>query len=184
MMMKASSDVIAVDEGGEGGAEGDAATGRAAPARIDDSDRAPPAGAGGPLLAAADVLLVYDAECPACDNYCRVVRIREDVGRLVIVDAREDSPIMREITAAGLDIDDGMVLKLGDELYYGSDAIHMLALIGSRSGVLNRLNYQLFRSPRVAHRLYPILRGCRAVLLRMLGKRRINNLGIEGRERF
>ena len=162
----------------------EAVDGRTVASGAPASASAPVAGEGGPLLAAADVLLVYDKECPACDNYCRVVRIREDVGNLVIVDAREDSPIMREITAAGLDIDDGMVLKLGDELYYGSDAIHMLALIGSRSGVLNRLNYHLFRSPRVAHVLYPALRAARAVLLRLLGKTRINNLGVAGRERF
>ena len=130
------------------------------------------------------MLLVYDKECPACDNYVRVVRIREDIGRLVLVDAREDSPIMREITARGLDIDEGMVLKMGDALYYGSDAIHMLALIGSRSGVLNRLNHHLFRSKRLAGVLYPMLRGCRNLLLKVLGRTRINNLGIEGRERF
>ena len=135
-------------------------------------------------LERADVLLVYDGECPACDNYCRVMRIREDVGHLVIVDAREDTPIMSEITAAGLDIDEGMVLKLGGELYYGSEAIHMLALIGSRSGLINRLNYRLFSSPRVARSLYPVLRAGRAVLLRLLGRRRINNLGIAGNERF
>lgn len=138
----------------------------------------------GAQLEKADVLLVYDGECPACDNYCRVVRIREDIGRLVIVDAREDSPVMQEITAAGLDIDEGMVLKLGESLYYGSDAIHMLAMIGSRSGVLNRLNYHVFKSPRVAAVLYPLLRSCRAVLLKLLRKTRINNLDLEGNERF
>lgn len=131
-----------------------------------------------------DVLLVYDKQCPACDAYVRVMRVRSDVGTLRIVDAREDSPIMREITAAGLDVDDGMVLKMGDALYYGSDAIHALALISSRSGVLNRLNYRVFGSKAVASRLYPLLRRGREVLLRMLGKTRINNLGIEGRERF
>ena len=135
-------------------------------------------------LDTAEVLLVYDAECPACDNYCRLVRIREDVGRLVIVDAREDTPIMREITARGLDIDEGMVLKLGETLYYGSDAIHMLSLIGSRSGVFNRVNHHLFRSRRVAHALYPVLRAGRGVLLKLLGRTRINNLGIEGNDRF
>lgn len=131
-----------------------------------------------------DVLLVYDKQCPACDAYVRVMRVRSDVGTLRIVDAREDSPIMREITAAGLDVDDGMVLKMGDALYYGSDAIHALALISSRSGVLNRLNYRVFGSKAVASRLYPLLRRGREVLLRLLGKTRINNLGIEGRERF
>ena len=135
-------------------------------------------------LEQADVLLVYDAECPACDNYSRMVRIREDVGRLVIVDAREDTPVMREITAAGLDIDEGMVLKLGGELYYGSEAIHMLAMIGSRSGLFNRFNYHVFSSPRLARTLYPVLRAGRAVLLKLLGKTRVNNLGIAGNDRF
>ena len=135
-------------------------------------------------LDAADVLLVYDAECPACDNYVRVMRVRDSVGSFRIVDAREDTPIMREITAAGLDVDEGMVLKMGGRLYYGSDAIHALALISSRSGILNKLNYHLFRSEAVSSVLYPVLRACRGVLLKLLGKTRINNLGIAGRDRF
>ena len=91
---------------------------------------------------------------------------------------------MREITAAGLDVDDGMVLKMGDSLYYGSEAIHALALISSRSGVLNRLNYRVFGSPALSRTLYPVLRRGREMLLRLLRKSRINNLGIQGRERF
>ena len=27
-----------------------------------------------------EILLVYDEECPLCDAYCRMVRIRESVG--------------------------------------------------------------------------------------------------------
>ena len=93
-----------------------------------------------------EILLVYDRECPACNAYCQVVRIRESVGDLRIVDARENSEVMNEITAQGLDIDQGMVLKMGDQLYYGSDAINTLALIGSRSGMFNRFNYWIFKS--------------------------------------
>ncbi len=136
------------------------------------------------LLNDEPLLLVYDKECPACNNYCRMVRIRESVGELKVVDAREDSPIMKEITDAGLDIDDGMVLKMGNRLYYGSDAIHALSLISSRSGLFNRLNYVLFRSKRVSHIVYPMLRFGRSILLKLLGKTRINNLNIDGRERF
>ena len=29
-----------------------------------------------------EILLVYDKECPVCDNYCRLVRIKEAVGDL------------------------------------------------------------------------------------------------------
>ena len=80
------------------------------------------------------MLVVYDKQCPACDYYCNLVRIRESVGRLVLVDARDGGPIMEEITAKGLDIDQGMVVKVGEQLYYGSDAIHALALMGTNRG--------------------------------------------------
>lgn len=131
-----------------------------------------------------EILLVYDRECPACNAYCQVVNIRESVGDLRIVDAREDSEVMKEITSQGLDIDQGMVLKMGGQLYYGADAIHALALIGSRSGILNRMNYWMFKSKTVSSVLYPILRFCRNLLLKILGKTKINNLNIAGNDKF
>ena len=131
-----------------------------------------------------EILLVYDKECPACNAYCQIVRIREGVGDLKIVDARENSEVMNEITVQGLDIDQGMVLKMGEQLYYGSDAIHALALISNRSGVLNRLNYWMFKSKTVSSFFYPILRFFRNLLLKMLGKTKINNLGVSGNDKF
>lgn len=130
------------------------------------------------------ILLVYDKECPACNAYCQVVRIRESVGELQIVNAREHSEVLDDITAEGLDIDQGMVLKMGDSLYYGADAIHALALIGSRSGVFNRLNYWIFKSPTRSRWLYPVLRSGRNLLLKLLRRTKINNLGVPGNDRF
>ena len=131
-----------------------------------------------------EILLVYDKECPACNNYCQVLRIREGVGELNIINARENSAVMEEITAQGLDIDQGMVLKMGGQLYYGSDAIHALALISSRSGVFNRLNYWIFKSKSMSRFLYPLLRFCRNLLLKVLGKTKINNLSIQDNDKF
>jgi predicted DCC family thiol-disulfide oxidoreductase YuxK len=131
-----------------------------------------------------EILLVYDRECPACNAYCQVVKIRESVGDLRIVDARENSEVLHEITAEGLDIDQGMVLKMGDQLYYGSDAIHTLALIGSRSGIFNRINYWIFKSETISSILYPVLRFFRNLLLKILGKSKINNLETKGNDKF
>lgn len=133
---------------------------------------------------ARDILLVYDRECPACDAYCRLVRVSPSAGTLGLVDARGSPPVMAEITEAGFDIDQGMVVKADGRLHYGSDAIHALALRGSRSGLFNRLNSAVFRHRAVAHALYPVLRACRNFLLKVMGKTRINNLGIEGNDRF
>ena len=131
-----------------------------------------------------EILLVYDKQCPVCDAYCQLVRIEESVGDLKIIDARESSDVLDEITALGLDIDQGMVLKMEGEIYYGADAIHALALISSRSGFFNRLNYLMLYSKRVSRILYPALRSCRNLLLKILGKTKINNLGRENNQKF
>ncbi len=131
-----------------------------------------------------EILLVYDRECPACNAYCQLVDIRESAGDLRIVDARESSQVMDEITSRGLDIDQGMVLKQGGQLYYGADAINALALIGSRSGIFNRINYWAFRSKLVSSFLYPVLRFLRNLLLKILRKTKINNLNTAGNDRF
>lgn len=131
-----------------------------------------------------EILLVYDKACPVCNNYCQVIRVREDVGELRIIDARENSAIREELTAMGLDLDQGMVLKMGEGLYFGSDAIHALALISSRSGIFNRMNYWIFKSKTLAAILYPISRSCRNLLLKLLGKSKINNLDVSGNDKF
>ena len=135
-------------------------------------------------MARPDILLVYDAQCPLCDAYCRVVRIRRSVGELRLIDARQSPGVLREITRAGLDIDEGMVLKVGEALYYGADAIQALALMSTASGAFNRLNHWVFRTQARAARLYPLLRRGRNLLLRLLGRRRINNLQRAGNLRF
>lgn len=131
-----------------------------------------------------EILLIYDKQCPACDFYCQLARVNSTVGELKLIDARQDSEVMDHITAEGLDIDQGMVLIVGGETYYGADAIHMLSLLSSRIGIFNRLMYHTFRSQRAAKILYPVLRSCRNLLLKILRKSKINNLGLSNNQKF
>ena len=131
-----------------------------------------------------EILLVYDTQCPACDTYCRLVRVDGSVGELKLVAARESSGIMNEITDANLDIDQGMVVKHKGVLHYGSDAIHALSLMSRQRGIFNRMNHYIFRSKTRTHFLYPILRHGRNLLLKSLRKTKINNLDIIDNDRF
>lgn len=120
--------------------------------------------------------LVYDGECPMCRRYVRWQRIRREVGELELIDARQASEARRELTAMGIDLDEGFALQIGERWYRGSDALHRLTLLGTRSGVFNRLMYRLFANSRRTARLYPLLKRCRSGLLKMLGKGPIDNL--------
>ncbi len=131
-----------------------------------------------------DILLVYDHQCPVCQAYCRRVRLRSSEGQLELVDARAQTAVRYEVTRLGLDIDQGMVLKRGDSLYYGAEAIHQLALLERRSDPFNFVAYLAFRWAWASRLLYPVLRLFRNLLLKILGRTKINNLALPHNDRF
>ena len=100
------------------------------------------------------VQIVYDKECPACSYYCELYQstasAEEGEERIELLDARETSSLMGEITAREWDIDEGMVVAVDGELHYGGDAISKLAQLDDRRGWFSRLNRLLFRSPAMA----------------------------------
>jgi predicted DCC family thiol-disulfide oxidoreductase YuxK len=117
--------------------------------------------------------IVYDGQCPFCSRYVQLLRLRESLGAVRLIDARQGGPIVEELQRAGVDLDEGMVLKLDDRLYHGHDCIHVLALLSTPSGLFNRINAAVFRSAPTARMLYPVLRVGRNAVLRLLGRGKI-----------
>lgn len=125
-----------------------------------------------------DVYFVYDGGCPICNLASHALRIRETVGQLHLINARDDAahPLVREVTKLGYDLDEGMVITFGGRYYHGADALVIMALLGSNVGWFNRMNALLFRSKRVAALLYPAMRGARNALIRFKGVPKLRNL--------
>lgn len=113
--------------------------------------------------------LIYDGECPLCSNYAQFLRLKQTVGELILVDARQGGPIVEEIRRLPHDLDDGMVVKIGERFYIGHEALHVLALLSDSRGVFNRVNRWMFSSAAAARLGYPWLKLGRQVVLRMKG---------------
>jgi predicted DCC family thiol-disulfide oxidoreductase YuxK len=124
-----------------------------------------------------DAWLVYDGDCPFCSRYVQYLRLRQAAGPVRLVNAREGGPLVDELQRAGLDLDEGMVLKLGGRYYHGADCIHALSLLSSGSGLFNRINAKVFRSPQLSRVLYPVLRTGRNTVLSLLGRTKIASPG-------
>ena len=122
---------------------------------------------------APELLVIYDGQCPFCANYVRLYRLRQLVGKVTLVDARGDHPAVAEVRRAGLNLDNGMAVRWQGRLYYGAEALHVLALLGSEDGVFNRLNRWLFRRPKLGQRIYPAMVAGRKLTLRLLGRKLI-----------
>ena len=60
----------------------------------------------------------------------------------------------------------------------------LTAANSSRSDLFNKLSYYAFRSDTLSRILYPALRTCRNLLLKVMRKTKINNLSVAGNDRF
>jgi len=121
------------------------------------------------------VIIVYDGECPFCQKYIDLLRLRASVGTVRLVDARSDDPIVGDVLQRGFDLDQGMIVIIGERFYHGASAMQVLAMLSTGVGWFNRFNFYVFRSKRVSTVLYPVLRTGRNFVLRVLGRKPINS---------
>ena len=119
------------------------------------------------------LVLVYDGDCPFCSRYVQLLKLREMVGTVELIDARSGNSVVTDLHKAGYDLNEGMVAKYGDRIYHGADCVQVLALLSTGSGVFNRINSIIFRSKILSRILYPILRLGRNATLRLLGRSKI-----------
>ena len=120
-----------------------------------------------------EVAIVYDGECPFCQQYTQLLRLRASAGNVRLIDARGDDPLVSAVIQRGYDLDQGMLVIIAERFYHGAAAMQVLAMLSTRSGWFNRFNYIVFRSQRVSGFLYPILRSGRNLVLRILGRKPI-----------
>jgi len=116
------------------------------------------------------ITVLYDGQCPFCSSWVSMIRLRDTVGRVEMVDARSDDPRITEAIAAGHDLDEGMVVIWQGRHFHGRDAVHLLATLSAPQGVLNGVQRLVFRSPRRASLAYPILARGRRLFLRLAGR--------------
>jgi predicted DCC family thiol-disulfide oxidoreductase YuxK len=119
--------------------------------------------------------IVYDGECPFCTRYVALLRLRDAVGSVQLLNARDGGPVVDALRRRGIDLDEGMVLMMDGQVYHGAECIHRLALLTTSSNTFNRINAWVFRSQTTSAFLYPVLRAGRNAVLRLLGRRKIGS---------
>lgn len=131
-----------------------------------------------PMNASRDeVVIVYDGECPFCTQFARLVRLRETVGPVRIVDAREPGPEVAMVRAAGLDLDEGNAVLEGGRIHHGADAQMWLAARSVRWHPVGLFLRTLFATPALGRLSYPVLKGTRNLALKLMGRQRIGRSG-------
>jgi predicted DCC family thiol-disulfide oxidoreductase YuxK len=127
------------------------------------------------VTGAGEIWVVYDGMCPFCASYVRLCRMRELAQRVHLIDARSDHPMVEEVKTRGLSLENGLAVKWNGHYYHGAEALAMMAMFGSESGLLSRLNRFMFSRPKLGGFLYPAMVAARRLTLKLLGRPPIMN---------
>lgn len=109
--------------------------------------------------------LIYDGDCILCSNSARAIKIKKSVGELELINARESNPLVKKAFENGYNLNEGIVVSYNNQYFYGADAVHFLALVGSHSDLFNRINVRLFKYKWVSQIFYPIFKAIRNIIL-------------------
>ena len=121
-----------------------------------------------PLSADRPFTVIYDGECPFCQAYIRMTRLKASLGEVALIDARQDAAAVTALREAGYEINEGMVVLDRGRVHYGEDAMHVLALVTTPSDLFNKATSWVFARPALARRAYPVFKAARRLVLTVL----------------
>ncbi|MEO1040912.1 MAG: DCC1-like thiol-disulfide oxidoreductase family protein [Pseudomonadota bacterium] len=111
------------------------------------------------------IRILYDGDCPFCVNYVRFTRLRQRVGQVDLVNAREAPELVERYASMGFDIDESFIVDTGEAVlgHGGAMAFIHAHLAPSWTGLW------LVAHPRLLNVVYPGLRALRNGSLKVLG---------------
>ena len=117
--------------------------------------------------------IIYDGDCPFCSKYVRLIQLKRTVGDVELINARSDNLIKEKLKKLSIDINQGMVLIHGENIYFAEDCVHRLALLSTSSTIFNRINKFIFKHKVLSKILYPIMKTGRNLILFILNRKKI-----------
>ncbi len=118
------------------------------------------------------LIIIYDEECPFCNNLIKLSNIRRAQPSCTLVNARDSESEYIEDVRHRYNLDEGMLVIFGGREFYGWSALHVLNKIEKNENVKS-VSLYLFSSPFFSRVSYPILRVGRRIALFFLGIKKI-----------
>ena len=118
------------------------------------------------------LVIYYDGDCPFCRNYVHFLNMRNNYkGEVSLFNAREFPEKVEYFNAKGFPLNDGMIVEMNEEYYYGSDAVWLMSLLSSQNSLMHFINRNVFKSRNISRLIYPFLKFGRMITLKLLGKK-------------
>ena len=114
------------------------------------------------------ITLIYDGDCPFCNNYISKQRLEATSGPVALINARSDDPRLLVYWQQGYPLDEGMLVDHDGTITFGAEALAYLASLTQPRSVFTAINKILKIRP-IAHLLYPVFKLLRRIALFIRG---------------
>jgi predicted DCC family thiol-disulfide oxidoreductase YuxK len=116
------------------------------------------------------LIIAYDGDCPLCASYVRMQRLNDLNMKLELINFREAPELIEKLKQQGLNPNNGMYVELAGTSYYADEAMTVLSSLSTSKNWLNLAFKWWFKSKARAKFLYPVLRGGRGIVLKIMGR--------------
>lgn len=117
--------------------------------------------------------LLYDGECPVCSRCVAWSNLKDIRPDIQLLNAREHPPLVALWREQGVEINDSMVLKLGELRLSGHEAVSAIARLDDKRQGLWTQAMRFISRESISKPLYPLLVAGRKLLLRLLRRKPI-----------
>ncbi len=115
------------------------------------------------------IKLYYDEECPFCKEYSKYIQLRKKYD-IEIINAREAIEKMKYFIDKGFNINDGMIVEIGLNIYLGADAARILDDYISKDTFIDKFISLFVKIPGFKNIIYPLVKLIRTIVLKLLRK--------------
>lgn len=120
------------------------------------------------------LIVIYDGECPVCKSLTLYSQLNEAFNSLDLINAREIKRLVSELKSKyHIDINQGILVLLDDELYFGGEALKIIGLNSRKDDFKGKVINRIFKHEFISVNLYPMWKFLRSVLLVLLGKNKL-----------
>jgi predicted DCC family thiol-disulfide oxidoreductase YuxK len=117
----------------------------------------------------AEVTLLYDGDCLLCQKFERYVALRQR-HEVKILNAREQTELVEQLADQWYNINEGMILRVGDEIYVWAQAAVRLDTLIQGQWRMQRLLIWLSQQRCLVQLLYPIFKAVRVLIFQLQGR--------------
>lgn len=121
------------------------------------------------LLTDYNNTIIYDGDCPFCNNFVQLIALKKAVPDVKLLNAREHSELVKILHNNNYNLNTGMVFIYQNHLYHKDECVHILALLAEKKNLFNKLLFLSFRNKHISKIIYSILRAGRRLWLLIRG---------------